>query len=40
MVNLFGALPASKSKKIDVDLVHKIRRYIILGICKKFDHYL
>ncbi|RHN50559.1 hypothetical protein MtrunA17_Chr6g0458761 [Medicago truncatula] len=26
MVNLFGALPASKSKKIDVDLVHKIRR--------------
>ena len=40
MVHLFAALPASESKKIDVELVHKCRRYIILGICINFDHYV
>jgi len=33
MVHLFAALPASESKKIEVERVHKCRRYI-LGILK------
>lgn len=33
MVHLFAALPASESKKIDVECVHKCRRYE-LGILK------
>jgi hypothetical protein len=40
MVHLFAALPASESKKIDAELVHKCRRYIILGICVNFDQYV
>jgi len=30
MVHLFAAVPATESKKIDVELVHKCRRYIYL----------
>lgn len=37
MVHLFAALPASESKKIDVERVHKCRRYNKHGIVIALD---